>query len=339
MLALKQIINLLWAPQAAPGQWHFSLTGAEEPWLRVLVMALALLSLFFSWNSLKGLPSLRHRLQILSLRLVAITAIVLMILEPQLEMEEMTRVKNALAILLDHSRSMSLQDNGESRLETVRKFLAGNADFLRSLEEDFEVNYFTFSDRLEETGKEVMGKTRTPAGVATDLATVLRELRRRYQDKPTSGFLLFSDGADTSPLPKPDRLEELGVMARDLPAPLHTFCPSPGPYRDIAITGISYDSFAFARNPWRLEIKVKVRGYEDITLPVLLKEGENILLSRALRLQEGVEEYTVAMEATPHATGDYLYTITIPPLSDELVMENNTVRLMVQVIRDKIRVL
>ncbi|MBI5126013.1 MAG: hypothetical protein HZA70_07255, partial [Planctomycetes bacterium] len=34
-----------------------------------------------------------------------------------------------------------------------------------------------------------------------------------------------------------------------------------------------------------------------------------------------------------------LYTVTIPPLSDELVRENNTVRLMVQVIRDKIRVL
>ena len=302
-------------------------------------MVLALFALFFSWNSLRGLPSLRHRLQILSLRLVAVTAIVLMILEPQLEMEEMARVKNAVAVLLDYSRSMSLQDNGESRLEAVRKFLTGNANFLRSLEEDFEVNYFTFSDRLEETGKGVMGETKTPEGVATDLSTVLRELRRRYQDKPTSGFLLFSDGADTSHLAKPERLEELEVMARNLPAPLHTFCPSPGPYHDIAITGISYDNFAFVRNPWRLEVKVKVKGYEELTLPVLLKQGEDILLSRALKLQKGVEEYTVAMEATPHAIGDYLYTITIPPLSDELVRENNTVSLMVQVIRDKIRVL
>lgn len=345
MLTLKQIINLLWTPQAASESASgisLSLTGAQEPWLKVLVMVLALLALFFSWNSLRGVPSLRHRLQIFSLRLVAVTAIVLMILEPQLEMEEMARIKNAVAILIDHSRSMSLQDKGESRLETVRKFLSGNADFLRSLGEDFEVNYFTFSDRLEEVGKEVIGGTVSPGGVATDFTAVLRELKRRYPasgGRPTSAFLLFSDGADTSPLPRKDRLEELEVMARNLPAPLYTFCPTPGPYKDIAITGISYDNFSFVRNPWRLEVKVKVRGYEELTLPVLLKEGENILLSRALKLQKGVEEYTVSMEATPHAIGDYLYTVTIPPLSDELVRENNTVRLMVQVIRDKIRVL
>jgi uncharacterized membrane protein len=345
MLTLKQIINLLWTPQAASesaSDVSLSLTGAQEPWLKVMVMVLALLALFFSWNSLRGVPSLRHRLQIFSLRLVAVTAIVLMILEPQLEMEEMARIKNTVAILIDHSRSMSLKDKGESRLETIRKFLSGNTDFLRSLGEDFEVNYFTFSDRLEEAGKEVIGGTVSPGGVATDFTAVLRELKRRYPapgGRPTSAFLLFSDGADTSSLPKADKLEELEVMARNLPAPLYTFCPTPGQYKDIAITGISYDNFAFVRNPWRLEVKVKVRGYEELTLPVLLKEGENILLSRALKLQKGVEEYTVSMEATPHAIGDYLYTVTIPPLSDELVRENNTVRLMVQTIRDKIRVL
>ena len=342
MSALRQLINLWWTPQTTAEQWSLSLTGAQEPWLKVTVMVLALLALFFSWNSLRGVPSLRHRVQIFSLRLVAITAIVLMILEPQLEMEEMARIKNTVAILIDHSRSMSLKDKGESRLETVRKFLSGNADFLRSLGEDFEVNYFTFSDRLEEAGKEVMEGAVSPGGVATDFTAVLRELKRRYPasgGRPTSAFLLFSDGADTSSLPKADKLEELEVMARNLPAPLYTFCPTPGPYKDIAITGISYDNFAFVRNPWRLEVKVKVRGYEELTLPVLLKEGENILLSRALKLQKGVEEYTVSMEATPHTIGDYLYTVTIPPLSDELVRENNTVRLMVQVIRDKIRVL
>jgi hypothetical protein len=311
----------------------------QEPWLRVLIVALAFIALYFSWHSLRGLPSLGRRLLILSLRLLAITALVLMILEPQLEIEEMARVKNAVAVLLDSSKSMSLQDNGESRLETVRKFLSGNADFLKSLEEDFEVNYFIFSDKLGETGRGAVEKEKHPEGTATHLAAVLRELRRRYQNKPTSGFLLFSDGADTSRLPKAERLEELERTAQNLPGPLYTFCPSPGPYKDIAITGVSYDNFAFVRNPWGLEVKVKVKGYEELTLPVLLKEGENLLLSRALKLQKGVDEYTVSMEATPHAVGDYLYTITIPPLSDELVRENNTVRLMVQVIRDKIRVL
>ncbi|MBI5124767.1 MAG: VWA domain-containing protein, partial [Planctomycetes bacterium] len=310
MSALRQLINLWWTPQTTSEQWSLSLTGAQEPWLKVLVVVLALLTLFFSWNSLRGVPSLRHRLQIFSLRLVAVTAIVLMILEPQLEMEEMARIKNTVALLIDHSRSMSLKDKGESRLETIRKFLSGNADFLRSLGEDFEVNYFAFSDRLEEAGKEIIGGTVSPGGVATDFTAVLRELKRRYQQRPTSAFLLFSDGADTSSLPKADKLEELEVLARNLPAPLYTFCPTPVPYKDIAITGISYDNFAFVRNPWRLEVKVKVRGYKELTLPVLLKEGENILLSRALKLQKGVEEYTVSMEATPHAIGDYLYTVT-----------------------------
>jgi hypothetical protein len=343
--AVKQVVLLWWRPQTAPESTlggSLNLVGAQEPWLRALVFVLVFLVLFLSWRGLRGIPSRRQKLTIFALRLLATTALALMILEPQLEIEETARIKNAVAILLDYSKSMSLQEKGVSRLETVRKFMGSNPDFLRYLEENFEVNYFTFSDRLEEAGRQVLEETTTPEGVNTDLAGVLRELKRRYPasgGRPVSGFLLFSDGADTSRLPRPERLEELEGMARSLPAPLYTFCPSPGPYRDIAITGVSYDNFAFTRNPWRLEINVKVKGYEELILPVLLKEGENLLLSRALKLQKGVEEYTVSMEATPHAVGDYLYTITIPPLSDELVRENNTVRLIVQVIRDKIRVL
>ncbi|HHT9120792.1 MAG TPA: glutamine amidotransferase, partial [Candidatus Hypogeohydataceae bacterium YC41] len=339
---LGRLVSLWWTPQTTPESalgGTLSLAGVQEMWVKILVLALVLLALFFSWNSLRGLPSRIRRLQILFLRLLALVALVLMIFEPQLEMEESVRVKNAVAILLDYSRSMSFQDKGESRLEAVRKFLSSNANFLSSLEKDFEVDYFTFSDKLEEAGKDTIETAKTPEGSATDLAVVLRELKKRYQNKPTSAFLLFSDGADTSRLPKSQRLEELELMAQNLPAPLYTFSPSPVPYRDISITGINYDNFAFIRNPWRLEVKVKVKGYEDLTIPVLLKEGENILLSRALKLQKGVEEYTVSMEATPHTVGDHLYIITIPPMSDELVRENNTVSLMVQVIRDKIRVL
>lgn len=342
---LKQLVSLWWTAQTAPESalgGSLSLAGAQEPWLRVSVIVLALLILFFSWKGLRTVSLRRHRLTIFSLRLVATVALVLMILEPQLEMEERARIKNTVAVLVDYSKSMSLQDKGESRLEGVRKFWDSNANFIEALERDFEVNYFTFSDKLEEAGKEALEGTTAPEGITTDLSVVLRELKKRYPasgGRPTSAFLLFSDGADTSRLPRPERLEELEKLAQNLPAPLYTFCPSPGPYRDIAITGINYDNFAFVRNPWRLEVKVKVKGYEGLTLPVLLKEGENILLSKALKLQKGVEEYTVAMEATPHAMGDYLYTVTIPPLSDELVRENNTVRLIVQVIRDKIRVL
>ncbi len=335
----REIFGLWQGSHEAAGQWSLNFIGVQEPWLRILVVILALVLLSFSWSNLKELSSVRRRLQILFLRLLATVALILMILEPQLEFHEMMRIRNAVAILLDTSRSMSLQDKGEPRLEAIRKYLKSNENFLRSLEEDFEVSFYAFSDKIEEAGRGILERAITPEGTTTDFGTVLRELAKRYENKPTSGFLLFSDGADTSHLPRLERLKELELTAKNLPAPIYTFSPSPEPYRDIAITGITYDNFAFIRNPLNLELKVKVKGYEEMTLPVLLKEGENILVSKALRIQKGVEEYTVPMETTPHAVGDYLFTITIPPLSDELIRENNTVKLMLQVIRDKIRVL
>ncbi|MDO8137650.1 MAG: hypothetical protein Q6354_08420, partial [Candidatus Brocadiales bacterium] len=319
-------------------EWSITFSGLQEPWLRALLLAVALSVLLFSWMGLRTFPWGKGLL-IMLLRTLATLALVFMTLEPQVELKDTARIRNKVALILDNSKSMSIKAEGEGRFEGIKKFLLGNKAFLELLERDFDLDFLSFSDQVKEVSRKVLEEGMPLEGTSTDLATMLRSIKKRYQGKPVSGFLLFSDGADTSSVPIQEKLEELEKLAGELPAPLFAFSPAPEGYKDIAITEVSSDSFAFVRNPWHIQLTIKVKGYSNLTLPVTLKEGENIILSRPLELLPGKETYIVTMKAVPYSLGSTLYTVTVPPLADELVSENNSVSVMVHVIRDKVRVL
>lgn len=318
-----------------------TLAGAGDPWLRTAVVVLALAVVIISWMSLRRMPSIRIKSFIIFLRCVATAALVVMILEPQIQEEETARVKNKVVLIFDSSKSMAINAEGRERFESVRAFLLENRAFLELLERDFDVDYLSFSDskKIKEVRRAEVEAGIPLEGQSTDIAALLRKLIKRYQGRHVSGTLLFSDGRDTSGVPAEEKLEELEKLAKELPAPIFTFGPAPEEYKDIAVKEVVADSFAFIRNPWNIQVTVRVKGYDNVTLPVTLKEGDKIILSKPLKIEPGKEHYVVTMKAVPYSTGNSLYTVTVPPLADELVSENNTASVMLHVIRDKIRVL
>lgn len=321
--------------------WSLTLAGVEDPWLRAAVVGLALAVIVISWMSLHRIPSIGTKSFIIFLRCVATAALVVMILEPQIQEVETARVKNKVALVFDSSKSMAIKANTKKRFEDVRTFLQENKTFLERLEEDFDVDYLSFSNsgKIKDVRSAEVEAGIPLEGQSTDIAALLRELIKRYQGRHVSGILLFSDGRDTCGIPADEKLEELEKLAKGLPAPLFTFGPAPEEFKDIAIKEVVADSFAFIRNPWNIQVTVRVKGYDNVTLPVTLKEGNKIILSKPLKVEPGKEHYVVTMKATPYSTGSTLYTVTVPPLADELVSENNTASIMLHVIRDKIRVL
>ncbi|MGR3296027.1 MAG: glutamine amidotransferase [Candidatus Bathyanammoxibius sp.] len=337
---------LFGAAATTGGGWSLTFAGAVEPWLRTVVLLVALAVVVMSWMGLRRLPSTRMKFLAILLRCVATAVLVIMILQPQVQREETARVKNKVALVFDASKSMGVKVGGYERFDSVRGFLKENGAFLKRLDRDFDVDYLSFSDPggLKGGLKEVRGGEAAATdvsleGQATDIAGLLRAINKRYRGKHVSGILLSSDGRDTTGGPEEEKLEEVEKVAKELPAPVFTFGPPQERYKDIAITELVADSFAFIRNPWNIRVTLRVRGYDNVTLPVTLKEGGKIILSKPLKIEPGKEEYVVTMKTMPYSTGKALYTVTVPPLADELVSENNTASVLLHVIRDKIRVL
>jgi len=326
---------------ASTDAWSLTFAGVTEPWLRAVILILAMAVVVLSWMSLRGISSFPRKSFIIFLRCTATAALVIMILEPQLQEQQTARINNKVALVFDSSKSMAVKAGGSERFEGVREFLRENKTFLELLERDFDVDYLSFSgpEKLKEVRGAEVETGPNLEGQSTDIASLLRGLIKRYRDSHISGVLLFSDGRDTGNVPAEEKLEEIGKLAKELPAPVFTFGPPPEEYKDIAIKEVTADGFAFIRNPWNIQVTIRVKGYDNVTLPVTLKEGGKIILSKPLKVEPGREYYVVSMKAMPYFTGNVLYTVTVPPLADELVAENNTASVLLHVIRDKIRVL
>ncbi|MCF6150228.1 MAG: hypothetical protein E3K37_16430 [Candidatus Kuenenia sp.] len=323
-------------------QWNLTFTGLESFGLRTLVFITAIAVLFFSWSSIKTIQPVFRRIILFSLRLAGILLIVLLLFQPHMEQKEVLKLKNKVVCLLDSSKSMSLKggETNITRSGLVKDFFMDNEAFFKELQNSFDVDFLTFSDIPAETSYKDIEAGILPAGEDTDFAQTLKYLQQRYKDNNVKAFLLFSDGKDTV-----ERAENVNTsdlisnLARELSAPFFTFAPAENmEAKDIAVSSISYNSFTFARNPWKADITIKVMGYNNLKLPVTLKEGNDIISTKAVNTGSE-QEHTITLSFTPYKIGTFLYTVSIPVQPNEAITENNQISFLVKVVRDKIRIM
>src|SRR4030067_3675802 len=234
-------------------QWNLTFTGMESPWLRALALILALTALYFSWTSIKTLHPPVKRWLVMFLRFTAVAIIVLMLLQPQMDQKEVLRLKNKIVCVLDNSMSMTLKggDTGMARSQLVDTFFKENASFNKKLQDDFDVDFVTFSDAVKEISAADVRKGIVYDGVNTDVVRMLQYLKKRYEGKSVKGCFVFSDGADTGEYSQGvDKLEIVSNLAAGLAAPFFTFAPGGNmDVKDIAISDVVYDAFTFVRSP------------------------------------------------------------------------------------------
>jgi uncharacterized membrane protein len=323
-------------------QWDISFSGLQSIGLRVLVVFLILTALYFSWSGIKSITSATKRWFLFTLRCIAAVLLFIILLQPGIEQKEVVKLKNKVVCLLDNSKSMSLKggESGISRYQLVKDFFRTHASFIERLQNDFDVDFLLFSDAVRETSYEAIERGFPLDGTNTDIAQVLKLLKKRYEDTSVKGYFVFSDGADTVKLPAGvNKPEIISHLAKDLLSPFFVFPPGGNmEARDIAISNIYYDNFTFARTPWEADVVIKIHGYKDLKLPITLKQGNDIISSKIIHTGNE-EELHINMSFTPYMTGTFLYTISLPVQPHEAITENNQVSFLVKVVRDKIRVM
>jgi len=323
-------------------QWNLTFTGMESTWLRALVAIFALAALYFSWVSIRTIHPPGKRWLVMFLRLAAVSITVLMLLQPQMEQKEVLKLKNKVVCVLDNSMSMTLKggDTGIARSQLVDNFFKENASFIEKLQDEFDVDYVTFSDTVKEISSTDVGKGVVYDGANTDVVRMLQYLKKRYEGKSVKGYFVFSDGADTGAYPQGvDKLEIVSNLAAGLSSPFFAFAPAGNmEVKDIAISDVVYDGFTFVRSPWKANVVIKIFGYKDVRLPVTLRQGNDIISSKVIDVGNDKEVH-LELSFTPYTTGTFLYTVSLPVQPQEAIAENNQVSFLVKVVRDKIRIM
>ncbi len=292
-----------------------------------------------SWRATRGAPAWR-RATMIGLRAGAAVGALVVFLEPAVELRQVAREPNRIAILIDDSKSMALREtpDGPTRIERVRQLIANSQGALAGWELNHKIDYYTFSETLAAT---------TPAALATDLAVgkatlirkALESIRGRYEGRDLAGVVLISDGASTGGFDEDSGDGAVRDFLRSLDTRVHTVWAARPGLKDVSVAKVMADEFAFVRTVMRVDAVIRTTGLPARQVPVTLSTDGQPLRQKLVDFPAGEKEITVTFEVTPLRVGRYVYEVSVPVAPDEAVTSNNTRSFVVRVIRDKTRVL
>ncbi|MDH5789490.1 MAG: glutamine amidotransferase [Nitrospinota bacterium] len=317
--------------------WTSDVWGGTFVFLGVLIV----LSLWFFWTSLARVRSPWKKIFLYTLRVIVLLLVALVVLQPRLEFKKIQPLKNTIAVLIDDSKSMTIKTfpSEKPRGDLVRKVMVGNKDYFETLKQNYEVDFFFASDQINPVPLSNVITNYQEQAVNTDLHQVFLDMTENYEGKSLQGVLLFSDGADLAQDPSGISREFTETLTR-LNGPVYTFqAGSNEGFKDLAIEKVDATDFGFIHQPLNITVTVSARSIGKKNIPLVLKEGDKILVSKIVSLKEKDSQYTAELQFTPASLGKRIYTLSVPVFSGEAVEINNRWSFEVKVIRDRVRVL
>ncbi len=263
-------------------------------------------------------------------RFGALFLLLLLLLEPVITLTTVHRERPVIAILADHSASMSITDQKGNRAAVLEDLLHGEA--IQDLSAAFDLRSFQFAAEvsLQRAARQDSGFT---LGKTTDIGRALQTARDSLQAANLQAMILLTDGANNMG-------QDPGQTAKNRGVPIYTIGigDSAEPV-DANITQFSTNEITYAGANASVVTAVTSSGLAGRRVPVELRDGNMVLDSQYLQLSSDGNEQTITLNYTPQIEGLRRLTISIPVQDGEMVIQNNRRDLLVKVLRSKIRVL
>jgi uncharacterized membrane protein len=338
--ALVTITVKLAAPGAADfNTYRWVFLSPYGRWGLYVGMVVVAAIVVLAWRGSRGASAWRRAI-LIGLRGAAAVGAMVVLLEPAVELRQVAREPNRIAILIDDSKSMALSEDarGPTRIERVRRLIAASQSTLATWERDHKIDYYTFAETVSATSPAALAADKA-TGKATLIRKGLEYVRSRYEGRDLAGVVLISDGAATGSFDEDSGDGAVRDFLRSLETRVHTVWAARDGLKDVAVAKVNADEFAFVRTVVRIEAVVRTTGLPARKVPVTLSSDGQPLRQKMVQLPAGEHDVTVTFEVTPPRVGRYVYEISVPVAPGEAVTTNNTRSFVVRVIRDKIRVL
>ncbi|MCA9582231.1 MAG: hypothetical protein KC416_10590 [Myxococcales bacterium] len=283
----------------------------------LLFLAGLLVGLFvLGLSDVRAIGSRPRRRVLLALRVAGLVLGFAVVVQPRLRTEKIEYIPGRLALALDGSLSMSVA----RRQEAVRAFLDERGEELS------DVTVFAVGDGVVGADVSQYAPTAGESHILEDMTGLALDADQGH----VSSMLLLSDGIDTSKDPSLDALRGSGLR-------VHTAWVPGDSLDDDAITRVRADPVAFLRQESLVRVWVRSSDPSIGELQVILDHRGELVSKGTAVLVDGVG--TVELRFTPRALGRTSYRVSIPVRGRDAVPENNGQSVLVQVERDRLRVL
>ena len=281
---------------------------------------------------------------LLGLRLGLLALVALCLFRPVLVVKAAVSQQNFLALLIDDSRSMRIDDAppgaGQQGSEESRRGDYARQQFgdpagglLKSLSDRFIIRTFRFSSS---PARMASPDELTFDGAQTKLGAALDGARQELAGLPLAGVVLVSDGADTTDAALTDAL--LGMKAAALPV----FTVGIGQdrlARDIQVDRVTTPRRALKGTSLLVDAVVRHTGYAGETVILDVEDGGRIVGSQEVKLPADGEPAAVRVRVMASDAGARILKFRVSPREGEVIAQNNVREAMVDVIDRRERIL
>ena len=285
-------------------------------WALALIVAAAGLVAWLAYNRRTLSPG--RRVVLVAFRFLTLLALVVFVLRPVASGTAADAHDAVVAILVDTSRSMSIEDaaGGGRRIERARRLVLDR--LLPAIGSQFHVEVLGFGDGVAPVAPAALSATARRSDVAGALAGV----RERYRGRAVAGVILLSDGGDTS---------GAGERAAEDGPPIYAIgVGSPVAGEDREILGVTAAETILDDSRVDLAVSAVSHGLGRTPIELrLLENGRPIDVRRVTPAAEGSPVREV-FQVSPGPSAPTVYTVETPVASGELVPENNARRVLVQ---------
>jgi uncharacterized membrane protein len=289
------------------------------PWWALLgIVAASALVAWLAYSRWSIAPA--RRLALSALRFVTLLALMLFLLRPVVPIAGTNSTQAVVPILVDTSRSMSIEDadaaRGNRRIDRARQLVVDR--ILPALASRFQPDVLAFGETVSRTTPQEL----SASARKSDLGTALTSLRDRYRGRAVAGVVLISDGGDTS---------GGAERAADGAVPIFTLgvgAAVPGKDREV----LSVTAAEQVLDDSRVDLAVSAVSHGLGTQPIelrLIENGKPIDVRRIAPAGDGVPVREV-FQVSPGRGAPTVYTVQIPSERNELVPENNARSVLVQ---------
>lgn len=301
--------------------------GSGTWWLYALVVIVAIAGSVYTYRS--TIPPLQPRIRLLLsvLRAIGLSALMLTLFEPLLRMRLSETLEPRIAIAIDVSRSMSLNDRSVARADMTK--LAYDR-VLQRLGDRADV--FVFDGRTRPFQLRSSDSLRFE-GYRSDIGGAIRSIANVSSEQRYGSVVLITDGNHN------DGEQPLYIAERSGVGVYSVGIGDTLPPADVRVNGILGRGLAIAQQPVPISVDLEQLAVLDGKADLLLKDNNQLVERQSVTLSSKQRTYRSSFTWTPTTEGIHKLSAEIVWAGKEFTKRNNVAQTFVRVQKNKRRVL
>ncbi|MCS7230052.1 MAG: VWA domain-containing protein [Candidatus Kryptonium sp.] len=262
------------------------------------------------------------------LRVIAVFISFLLISEPILTLILRSSQSPSVAILIDNSKSMGIQDRLGDRKKQTKEIV----EKLTKIDIKGDKRFFVFSGDVEEKRNFNVDSLSFSGGL-TDIARALRKIQSISTQENIKAVILVSDGiynAGENPV----------YFAEKVEIPIFTVGVGDSTVqKDLKVIDVLANEVAYAGVETPIVARIGSAELGGSEVIVSLHDEKSEISREKLKLDVGVNEYVVNFKFIPKEEGLKKFVVKVQHLPGEVTYQNNQKSFYVKVLRSKYKIL